>query len=115
MVDWEMLTMASGVPSAEEELAGGAPWDMDIDSFKTRHSSPIWHMKDIKTPILILHSEKDERGPVSQALVFYRGCLYHKYSCDMVLYPREPHAVAERLHRIDMLDRIKDFYDMHLR
>lgn len=114
VVDWDMLTMSSDVPSAEEELAGGAPWDMDIDFLKTRHSSPIWHMKDIKTPILILHSEKDERVPVSQALAFYRGCLHHKYSCDMVLYPREPHVVTERLHRIDMLNRVKDFYDMHL-
>ncbi|KAF6227200.1 hypothetical protein HO133_008642 [Letharia lupina] len=114
VTDWDMLTMSSDVPAVEEELAGGAPWNMEMDCLKTRHVSPVWHMKDIKTPILILHSEKDERVPVSQAFAFYRGCLHHKYRCDMVLYPREPHMVAERLHRIDMLKRIRHFYDSYL-
>ena len=116
VADWDMLTMSSDIPAVEEELDGGAPWNMDVGSLKTRHSSPVWHMKDIKTPtpILILHSEKDERVPVSQAFAFYRGCMHHKYHCEMVLYPREPHMVAERMHRIDMLKRIRQFYDMHL-
>ena len=30
VVDWDMLTMSSDVPAAEEELAGGAPWNMDL-------------------------------------------------------------------------------------
>ena len=115
VTDWDMLTMSSDIPAVEEELAGGAPWNMEMNSLKTRHSSPVWHMKDIKTPILILHSEKDERVPVSQAFAFHRGCLHHKYHCEMVLYPREPHEVAERLHRIDMLERIRRFYDWHLK
>ena len=116
VTDWDMLTMSSDIPAVEEELAGGAPWNMGTESLKTRHSSPVWYMKDIdiKTPILILHSEKDERIPPSQAVAFHRGCLYHKYHCEMVIYPREPHMVAERLHRIDMLKRIRQFYDSHL-
>ncbi len=114
VVDWDMLTMSSDIPAVEEELAGGAPWNMRMDSLKTRHSSPVWHMEDIKTPILILHSVKDDRVPVSQAVAFHRGCMYHKYQCEMVLYPRESHRVAERLHRIDMLKRIRNFYDLHL-
>lgn len=68
MTDWDMLTMSSDIPAVEEELAGGAPWNMDVDSLKTRHSSPVWHMKDIKDvhiPVLILHSAEDKRVPVS--------------------------------------------------
>lgn len=117
MTDWDMLTMSSDIPAVEEELASGAPWNMDMDSLKTRHSSPVWHMKDIKdvhTPVLILHSAEDKRVPVSQAIAFHRACLHHKHHSEMVLYPREPHEVAERLHRVDILKRIRQFYDTHL-
>ena len=73
ITDWDMLTMSSDVPSIEAELAGGAPWKMQPDSLTTRRSSAVWHIKDIKTPILILHSARDERVPISQATAFHRG------------------------------------------
>ena len=62
ITDWDMLTVSSDVPSIEAELNGSALWTMESDSVKTRRSSAVWHMKDIKTPILILHSERDDRG-----------------------------------------------------
>lgn len=46
-----------------------------------------------KPPVLILHSERDERVPVSQALAFHRACLHHDIPCQMVIYPREPHMM----------------------
>lgn len=114
ITDWDMLNMSSDVSSTGAELAGGAPWTMEPDSMETRRSSAVWHMKETKTPILILHSERDERVPLSQATAFHHGCLCHNVPCEMVTYPREPYVVAERLHRIDMLNRIKRFYDLHL-
>ena len=117
VTDWDMLTATSDMPSFEAELAGGAPWAMDANSIKARHGSALWHMKDIKTPILILHGEEDVRVPVTQAIAFHRGCLHHGISCEMVTYPREGHMIPgppERQHFIDMLKRIRRFYDLHL-
>ena len=74
-------------------------------------------MKDIKTPILILHGEEDARVPVTQAIAFHRGCLHRGIPCEMVTYPREGHMIPgppERQHFIDMLKRIRRFYDLHL-
>ena len=116
ITDWDMLTMSSKFPVFESELApGGAPWTVlkPIDT-ATRHASPIWHMKNIDTPILMLHAEADETIPLSQAVAFHRGCVYHKVDCQLVIYPREPHAIAERLHRIDMLKRIEEFLALHM-
>ena len=118
VVDWDMLVMTSDIPTIEAEMAGGAPWEMEANDLRTRHASAVWHMMDrseSKTPVLILHSERDERVPISQATAFHRGCLSHGLPCELVIYPRERHMVAERLHRIDMLKRIKRFYDLHLR
>ena len=116
ITDWDMLTMSSDFPIFQSELApGGAPWAVSKPrDTATRHASPIWHMKDVDTPILMLHAEADERIPLSQAIAFYRGCIYHKVVCQLVVYPREPHVIAERWHRIDMLRRIEQFYALHM-
>ena len=118
ITDWDMLVMSSDISAVEAEMAGGAPWTMDANDLRTRHASAVWHVANgasTKTPVLILHSERDERVPVSQAVAFHRACLSHDIPCQMVIYPREPHRMTERLHRIDMLKRIKQFYDLHLR
>ena len=112
-----MLVMSSDIPAVEAEMVGGAPWTMDANDLRTRHASAVWHVANglsTKTPVLILHPERDERVPVSQAIAFHQACLYHDIPCQMVIYPREPHLMRERLHHIDMLKRIKQFYDSHL-
>ena len=118
ITDWDMLVMSSDISAVEAEMAGGAPWTMDANDLRTRHASAVWHVAigvGTKTPVLILHSERDERVPLSQAIAFHRACLHQDIPCQMVIYPREPHMMTERLHRIDMLKRIKQFYDLHLR
>jgi len=114
VTDWDTMCFTSDAPFFEAELAGGAPWMKDATSVGARHGSAVWHMKHIKTPILILHGENDQRVPLEQAKAFHRGCLHYKYPCEMVVYPREGHPVRERQHRIDMMKRIRRFYDLHL-
>ena len=115
VTDWDMLVMSSDYPFYEAELAGGTPWTSKPSNTKVRDASPIWHMKQITTPLLVLHGEKDARIPISQAIAFYRGCLHHKISCEMVFYPREGHFIVERNHRMNILERIEDFFDHHLK
>lgn len=55
-------------------------------------------MWDIKTPVLILHGEEDERVPVAQDVGFHRGMLAKKRECEMVTYPREGHRVGGPKH-----------------
>jgi dipeptidyl aminopeptidase/acylaminoacyl peptidase len=114
VVDWDLMTMTSDAYSFESELAGKAHSEEGSNSTQDRRGSPLWHMKDAKTPILILHGEADVRVPVSQAVAFHRGCLHHRIPCEMVIYPREPHFMQERLHLLDMLKRIRRFCDLYL-
>ncbi|KAI9734533.1 MAG: hypothetical protein M1834_002134 [Cirrosporium novae-zelandiae] len=122
VTEWDMMVMTSDFYLFEAELAGNTPWGADSKSGKkSRHGSAIWHMKpsknnnnNNKTPILILHGEDDVRVPLSQATAFHRGCLHHGIPCEMVTYPREGHHVVERLHILDMLRRVRRFYDFHL-
>ncbi|OQD93607.1 hypothetical protein PENSOL_c031G04816 [Penicillium solitum] len=41
-------------------------------------------MRNVKTPILILHGENDVRVPLEQAIAFYRACVRNNVPVDMV-------------------------------
>lgn len=124
--DWDTFVMTSDAYWAEADLAGGAPWDVDADEggddqdskwirdTQGRRGSALWHMKNVKIPVLILHGEEDVRVPLSQAVAFYRGCLHNNVPVKMVTYPREGHGFTERKHVIDLWSRMQEFYDLHL-
>ncbi len=117
LTDWDLAVMTSDEPLFDAQIAGHAPWEVDRSNTQNRQGSAMWHMQDIKTPVLILHGENDLPVPVSQARAFHQGCLYRGVACELVVYPREGHGMFppfERAHYIDVLERTKRFYDKHL-
>jgi len=119
VTDWDMMSMSSDLPIFESELTGVAPWQIaDSTDVRARHGSAVWHMrrteKTDRTPILILHGERDQRVPLNQAIAFHRGCLDMDWPCEFVTYPREGHAIVERAHVVDEHKRVRRFCDLHL-
>lgn len=117
--DWDAMAMTSDLAAFESELGGIAPWEADKYDTRGRKGSPVWEMAWAASagrvpPVLILHGEKDERVPVTQAWAFHRGCRRWKIGCEMVTYPREGHVLKERKHWVDMLERMGRFCDVHL-
>lgn len=112
--DWGMMVMTSDMPDFEQELGESAPWDGET---QRRHLelSPITFARHVTTPVLILHGEKDARVPLSQAIGFHRALRKHGVPVEFVVYPREPHGVAERAHQIDILKRVRRWYDRWLK
>ena len=78
------------------------PWDPDGIY---RHFSPITHIKNAKTPTLIVHGEEDQVCPVEQAYQFHRGLKDHGVPVELVVYPREPHGIREIAHIRDVQSR----------
>lgn len=130
VTDWDSMVMMSDAYSMQAEIASGAPWDVDensrpgedstspekqwIGDTNGRRASALWHMRNVKTPVLILHGENDVRVPLEQAIAFYRACVRNKVPVDMVTYPREGHLIGERRHLIDMWERMRSFCFLHL-
>lgn len=112
--DWGMMVMTSDVPDFEQELGGSAPWDGPSQRRHLKHS-PITFAQQVTTPVLILHGEKDARVPLSQATGFHRALRKQGVPIEFVIYPREPHAVAERAHQMDILKRVRRWYDRWLK
>ncbi|PWY96496.1 alpha/beta-hydrolase [Aspergillus sclerotioniger CBS 115572] len=129
VAEWTSMTMTSDAYWFQGEMAGGAPWDVDastntntshdpttsptekkwISDTNGRRGSALWHMRNVKTPILILHGENDVRVPIEQAIAFYRACIHNNVPVEMVTYPREGHFIVERRHLLDMWDRMRKF------
>jgi dipeptidyl aminopeptidase/acylaminoacyl peptidase len=92
-----------GVPYESEKVAGYL------------NSSPFVHLKNAKTPTLILQGEADTVDPVGQSLELYRGLKRYGVDTELELYPREPHGFHEEKHLVDRLNRILAWYDKYLK
>ena len=79
--------------SSYDEWFYGTPYER-LDGFI--RSSPITHVKNVKTPTLLLQGESDGTDPIGQSQQFYRGLKRYGVESDFVLYPREPHGLREQ-------------------
>jgi dipeptidyl aminopeptidase/acylaminoacyl peptidase len=78
--------------------------------------SPLAYVEQIRTPLLILHSERDFRAPIPDAEHLFLMLRRLKREVEFVRYPREGHELSrsgEPRHRIDRLTRIIDWFDRY--
>ena len=98
--------------SAYDEWFYGTPYER-LEWFA--RSSPITHVKNVRTPTLLLQGEADETDPIGQSQQFYRGLKRYGVDTELVLYPREPHGLREEKHLVDRMNRILGWYDRYLK
>ncbi|KDN17408.1 S9 family peptidase [Amycolatopsis rifamycinica] len=99
VVDWPLLA-ATGECGRYDLALGG------------RENSPITHAHRIRTPVLILHGEKDTNVPLSQAELLHHALRDREH--EFVVYPREGHSLRERDHQIDFLHRTRAWFSDRL-
>ncbi|PTD04710.1 hypothetical protein FCULG_00001241 [Fusarium culmorum] len=125
--DTESLALTADLGSTfEVELAGGHTiWTLGHDDTRNRQGSAIWEVssameharregKTVIPPMLILHGEKDERCPFSQAEGFRRALRFYGLPCEFVKYPGEGHGIESQRFWLDMLERVERFCDLHI-
>ncbi|MFX0206387.1 MAG: S9 family peptidase, partial [Candidatus Hodarchaeota archaeon] len=70
------------------------------------NDAPIRHIKNLNTPLLVIHSDNDYRAPVVNAeQLFWAAKRYNKI-VEFVRYPRDGHELSrsgEPRHRIDRI------------
>jgi len=111
--DWGMMVAESDLPTFEAGLGGSTGWE-GIGPHQHDRVSPISFVHRVKTPVLLLHGERDERVPVGQAQFFARGLRRYGVPNELVIYPREPHGLRERAHQIDATRRQRAWFDRWL-
>jgi dipeptidyl aminopeptidase/acylaminoacyl peptidase len=97
---------------AGDEWFYGVPWEKP-EGFL--NSSPFIHLKNAKTPTLVLQGDTDTIDPLGQSQELYRGLKRYGVEAELVVYPREPHGFHEEKHLLDRLNRILAWYDKYLK
>lgn len=78
--------------------------------------SPLKYAKNIKTPLLIIHSEEDYRCPVSEAYQLFYALKMNGVDTKMVLFPGENHDLSRSgkpKHREIRLREIAEWFQNH--
>lgn len=68
--------------------------------------SPVRYAKDVKTPILVLHSDDDQRVPLEQGEQWFRALQHFRVPSEFVIFPRENHELTragEPKHLVESL------------
>jgi dipeptidyl aminopeptidase/acylaminoacyl peptidase len=106
------FTGTSDVMGFIPDYFGGEPWQQ-FENFQ-KHS-PITYVKNVTTPILILHGEADVRVPTAQGYEFYHSLKREGVTTKMVVYPRQPHGPQEPKFVLDIMHRHLDWVDTYVR
>lgn len=80
------------------------------------HRSPIYHVDNSQTPLLILHGEEDTRVHPSQSLELYRHIKVRKPEVPvrLIWYPGEGHGNINATSRFDYNLRMLRWFDTYL-
>lgn len=79
--------------------------------------SPLSHVADIRTPLLLLQGEADMRCPPSDSEQLFVALRVLGRTVEYVLYPEESHvylASGRPDRRIDRMTRVLDWFDRHM-
>ncbi|MBA3235482.1 MAG: S9 family peptidase [Chloroflexi bacterium] len=85
---------------------------------KLWRQSPLRHVTNVRTPLLMLQSEADLRCPPQDNEQFFIALRHLGRTVEYVLYPEESHTIAASGRpdrRIDRMTRVLDWFDRYLR
>ena len=77
--------------------------------------SPLAHINDAQTPMLIVHGGADTRVPITQSEEMYNALKLKKVHTQMIVYKRQPHGILEREAQIDFMNRTLEWFKDHIK
>jgi dipeptidyl aminopeptidase/acylaminoacyl peptidase len=89
-----------------------APLYENFDLYLNR--SPLYQIRKARTPVLLLHGERDVSCPVTQALEFHAALKWAGVPVELVIYPRQGHYITQRAHQLDFMERSVAWFDRYL-
>jgi dipeptidyl aminopeptidase/acylaminoacyl peptidase len=78
-------------------------------------NSPVFHAKNVKTPLLLLHNDKDGAVDFTQGIEYFSTLRRMQKPVVMLQYKGENHGLAVPANRKDYTVRFKEFVDYHLK
>ena len=99
------------IPTTLDDNFSGTPVEQTERYLKM---SPLYYVKNVTTPTLILHGEIDPRVPTGQGYEMYNALKRRGVETVMVVYPRTKHGPEEPKFVMDIMRRHVEWVSKHL-
>ncbi len=109
--DWAAMWYSSDFALFTPTWFRRAPYE-DPAEFAER--SPASRLANVKTPLMILHSEEDWRCPIGQGETMFRGLVHQRKPVVMVRFPGESHELSRSgvpSRRVQNQQHIRRWFD----
>jgi dipeptidyl aminopeptidase/acylaminoacyl peptidase len=113
--EWTFWYGASDAQGLTENEFFGKPWENQV-MYDTL--SPIRHVKNVKTPTLLVQSEEDYRTPIGNAELWFMALKKQGVPAEFVRYPRSNHDLSrtgEPWLLVDRLSRLRQWFTYWLK
>ena len=77
-------------------------------------NSPIFHLPNVSTPLLIMHNDKDGAVPWYQGIELYSGMRRLNKPCWLLNYNDDDHNLTKLPNKIDLSIRMRQFFGHYL-
>jgi dipeptidyl aminopeptidase/acylaminoacyl peptidase len=78
-------------------------------------NSPVFHAKNVKTPLVILHNDKDGAVDFNQGITYFNTLRQMDKNVILLEYVGENHGLARPINQKDYAMRQKDWFDHYLK
>jgi len=96
--------------SSQGRFKGGY-WD-NLEAYQ--RNSPVYYAPQVKTPLIILHNDKDGAVDWNQGIEYYNTLRRLKKPVIMLQYVGENHGLQKQANQKDYTVRMKEFFDHYL-
>lgn len=77
-------------------------------------NSPIFHLPNVKTPLLIMANDEDGAVPWYQGIEMFTGLKRLGKPCWMLNYNGDDHNLTKLPNKIDLSIRMRQYFDYYL-
>lgn len=78
-------------------------------------NSPVFHTRNVTTPVLIMHNDGDGAVPWYQGIEFFMALRRFGHPAWLLQYNGEEHNLVERRNTKDLTRRLQQFFDHYLK
>ena len=109
---WNTGTANSAIFESSQARFLGGYWD-NLEAYQ--RNSPVYYAQNVKTPLLLLHNDKDGAVDYNQGVEYYNTLRRMQKPVVMLEYKGENHGLRKPENLKDYLMRMKQYWDYHLK
>jgi dipeptidyl aminopeptidase/acylaminoacyl peptidase len=110
LCDWISFFGTSDIGWAWNRVTGAYPED-DVE--KLWNMSPVKYVRDIQSPLMVMHSEGDDRTPIGQGEEMFNALRRNRIDTKFIAFPEESHGltrIGKPSRRVERLGYILDWF-----